>query len=160
MRTRFPVPDHDHRACADENLARARATYARRGGRLTRLRETVLNELAQSHRALGAYDIMRRIERGGRSIAPISVYRALESLADAGLVHRLESCNAYVACYGGHDQERPVLFLLCERCGTVAESNAPAMVEALRTAAAQARFALSQSVLEARGLCAHCAGNG
>jgi len=154
----FPAPGHDHKVCLDRSLSRAEATYARQGGRLTELRESVLKELAKSHKALGAYDIMRRIEQGGRAIAPISVYRALDSLVAAGLVHRLESANAFVACHGSHDRTRPVLFLLCERCGTVAESPAPELVRSLGTAARQADFALTRPTLEARGLCSHCAG--
>lgn len=153
----FPTPGHDHRACVDRSLTRARAIYASQGSRLTALRETVLQELAGSHKALGAYDIMRRIERKGRNVAPISVYRALDSLLAAGLIHRLESCNAYLACHVSHDGERPVLFLLCDKCGTVAESSAPDLAQALKSAAQKAKFALSQSVLEARGLCDHCA---
>lgn len=147
----FPAPDHDHRACIDRSLSRAREVYANQGSRLTELRKTVLQELASSHKALGAYDIMRRIERKGRTVAPISVYRALESLLAAGLIHRLESCNAYLACHANHEEQRPVLFLFCETCGTVVEAAAPDITQALTTAARHAKFKLSQSVLEALG---------
>lgn len=151
-------PGHDHRACLARCQERARAAYARRGGRLTALRQSVLRALAASHKAQGAYDIMRRLERNGRAVAPISVYRALDSLLAAGLVHRLESCNAYVACHGSHGEDRPVLFLHCERCGAVSESAAPDLVRGVGSAARQARFSLSRSVLEGRGVCADCAG--
>ena len=36
--------------------------------------------------------------RKGTRLAPISVYRALDALLEAGVVHRLESKNAYFAC--------------------------------------------------------------
>lgn len=158
MRTsRFPAPDHDHEACLDRSMERAREAYRRRGGRLTELRETVLHQLAEGHHALGAYDIMRRLTERGRPVAPISVYRALDSLAEAGLIHRLESRNAYVACHASHDAQRPILFLVCDGCGAVAEAEAPELLRAVRSAAATAGFSLSGSVLEASGLCSHCA---
>ena len=157
-KAQFPSPDHDHDACLARSLERARAGFEAKGGRLTALREAVLRELAASHQALGAYDIMHRLGERGRQVAPISVYRVLDSLLEAGLIHRLESGNAYVACHQTHEPQRPILFLVCERCGAVAEASPEVLSEALDSTAKDAGFALAQSVLEARGLCAHCAG--
>ena len=53
--------------------------------------------------------------------APITVYRALDFLMANGLVHRIESRNAYLACAHDHDAAALVAFLICERCGSVGE---------------------------------------
>jgi Fe2+ or Zn2+ uptake regulation protein len=53
--------------------------------------------------------------------APITVYRALDFLMENGLVHRIESRNAFLACAHDHDATSMVAFLICERCGSVGE---------------------------------------
>ncbi len=154
----FPAPDHDHRVCVDSSIARARDAFHASGERLTRLREAVLRILAGSHQALGAYEIIDRLREKGRTVAPISIYRVLDVLLTAGLVHRIESRNAYVACHGRHACGRPVLLMVCERCGVVAESADRPLARALREAAGAAGFTPRDAVLEMTGLCAHCAG--
>lgn len=99
----FPPPGHDHDVCVERAIERARSVCAGKGVRLTALRERVLREIASSHSAIGAYEIIDRLARDGRRLAPISVYRIIEVLAEAGLVHRLESRNAYFACLGEHE---------------------------------------------------------
>ena len=70
--------------------------------------------------AAGAYDIIERMAEQGPRPAPITVYRALDFLAAHGLVHKIESRNAFVACSHSHEGE-PAALLVCEACGTVAE---------------------------------------
>jgi Fur family transcriptional regulator, zinc uptake regulator len=155
---RFPVPGHDHKACVEHSLERAHAAFGARGARLTKLREAVLRVLAESHEALGAYEIIDRLRSRGRKIAPISVYRILDALLEAGLVHRIESRNAFVACHGSHgEKDAPILFLVCDKCGTVAEAPGGEIAESLRSSAGAAGFETRDSVLEATGVCRHCA---
>lgn len=156
---RFPEPGHDHKACVENSLERAHAAFGARGGRLTKLREAVLRVLAENHEALGAYDIIDRLRAKGRKIAPISVYRILDALLEAGLVHRIESRNAFVACHGAHGEDgAPILFLVCEKCGTVAEAPGGEIAESLKSSAGAAGFETRESVIEASGLCRHCSG--
>ena len=144
----------------NRSLDRARSAYHERGARLTDLRESVLRELAGSHRALGAYDIIQQLGTHGRHVAPISVYRVLDSLLKVGLIHRIESQNAYLACHSAHESARPILFLVCKGCGTVAESSAPELQVTLDRLAGAAQFALGDTVMEVTGLCEHCAHHG
>jgi Fur family zinc uptake transcriptional regulator len=139
-------------------MTRAKTAFAARGERFTKLREAVLRTLAESHEALGAYDIIERLRARGRVVAPISVYRILDTLLDAGLVHRIESRNAFVACHGVHDRGGPVLFLVCEACGTVAESPDRNLADSLQANAGAAGFRPREAVLEMNGLCRHCGG--
>jgi Fur family zinc uptake transcriptional regulator len=156
----FPAPGHDHDACLDEAMARARAAFAAKGLRLTPLRQQVFLAIAAaSHRAIGAYEVLDRLAKDGERLAPISVYRAIDALVAAGIVHRFESRNAFFACHAGHEQRQ--LVLACERCSSVAEVDGASVFAAIDEAAARASFSPSPAkgaVVEVWGLCANCAG--
>jgi Fur family zinc uptake transcriptional regulator len=87
--------------------------------------------------------------------APITVYRALDFLEAHGLVHKIESRNAFIACTHPHEG-KPAAMLICEKCGLVAELDAPEMFDALQSAAKLQGFAVHRSVVELTGLCAAC----
>jgi Fur family zinc uptake transcriptional regulator len=154
----FPSPDHDHGRCSADAMAHAEALCAARGQRLTPIRRQVLETLAASHRTLGAYEIMDRMAAQGPRPAPITVYRALDFLLDNGLVHRIESRNAFLACIGDHHKSETgtTVFLICERCGAVGEASSAAVAETLATAARAAGFTPKARVIEVTGICAHC----
>jgi Fur family transcriptional regulator, zinc uptake regulator len=152
----FPTPDHDHDRCAADTLAHAEVLCAARSQRLTPLRRQVLEVLAASHKPLGAYEIMDRMASKGERPAPITVYRALTFLLENGLVHRIESRNAFLACAHNHDAGALVVFLICDHCGAVGEAPASAVGETLALAARKAGFRPRMSVIEMTGTCSHC----
>jgi Fur family transcriptional regulator, zinc uptake regulator len=151
----FPAPDHDHGSCTSTALAHAEAICTARAQRLTPIRRHVLEALLASHKPLGAYEIMERLTHAGR-LAPITVYRALEFLRDNGLVHRIESRNAFVACVHNHAGGDPVVFLICQRCGAVGEGPGGAVAESLKAACRSAGFTPKSPVIEIAGICSHC----
>ena len=152
----FPAPDHDHERCAHAAIAHAEAHCAARAQRLTPIRRQVLEALLASHSPLGAYEIIERLaDKSGRP-APITVYRALEFLRDNGLVHRIESRNAFVACVHNHSGDDLVVFLICEHCGAVGEAASAAVTDQLKAAARAAGFTPKAPVIEISGVCAHC----
>jgi Fur family zinc uptake transcriptional regulator len=152
----FHAPDHDHERCTTDALKHAEALCTERAQRLTPIRRRVLEVLLESHKPLGAYEIIDRAAPSGVRPAPITIYRALDFLRDNGLVHRIESRNAFVACVGGHASGDLVVFLICERCGDVGEAAAAAVGEQLKAAARAAGFAPKVPVIEVGGLCANC----
>ena len=156
MASVFPSPDHDHTRCTAEAIAHAEARCAERGERLTPMRRRVLEVLAGSHKPLGAYEIIELIAGAGTRPAPITIYRALDFLRHNGLVHRIESRNAFLACVRDHAAEPAVAFLICERCGAVGEAPAAAVASSLAAAARSAGFTPQLSVIEITGTCAHC----
>ena len=125
---------------------------------LTRNQSLVMNALSESSGPLSAYSILDELRDHGFR-APPQVYRALDKLVEFGLVHRLESLNAFVACQlpscGGKEKET-VLFAICEECGSVQEFVSNRLVKSIRAVAADAGFSLTRSVIELRGLCASC----
>jgi Fur family transcriptional regulator, zinc uptake regulator len=154
----FPSPEHDHAPCVESMMGRTKAAFASRGLQLTPLRRRVLEEIASSHHAVGAYDLLERLARKGeRRLAPISVYRALDALVAAGVVHRLESRNAFFACHASHPADRRQIILACERCGVVAEVSGERAFDGIADAAGSAGFETSRALVELTGCCARCA---
>src|SRR5246500_2899920 len=152
----FPAPDHDHDRCSTDAMAVAEAVCAQRGQRLTPIRRKVLAALLGSHKPLGAYEIVERLALKGPRPAPITAYRALEFLRENGLVHRIESRNAFVACVHNHSAAALVVFLICERCGAVGEASSEDVTATLTSAARAAGFMPKSPVIEVTGICAHC----
>ena len=152
----FPAPGHDHARCTIDAMAVAEARCTERGQRLTPIRRDVLGALLASHQPLGAYEIMERVAPSGPRPAPITVYRALEFLRENGLVHRIESRNAFVACVHSHADGALVVFLICERCGAVGEASSADVTATLTSAARAVGFTPKSPVLELTGVCTHC----
>jgi Fur family transcriptional regulator, zinc uptake regulator len=155
-RPTFPAPDHDHGRCTAEALAHAETVCARRARKFTPIRRQVLRALLASHRPLGAYEVIDQLARSMPRPAPITVYRALDFLMENGLVHRIESRNAFLACAHDHDAAAMVAFLICDHCGLVGEIPAAPVAQSLNAAARASGFAPKLSVVEIAGTCAHC----
>jgi Fur family zinc uptake transcriptional regulator len=132
----------------------------RKGGvKLTASRRRVLEILAAEGRPLGAYDLIERVaETTAKRPAPISIYRALDFLLENGLIHRLASRNAYLACGHGHALQETVVFLICDTCGSVVEATSDALSRDLFQLADKAKFAPRVQVMEIAGHCRRCAG--
>src|SRR6266852_1810239 len=150
----FPTPDHDR--CLDDAMALAEARCMERGQRLTPIRRNVLAVLLGSHKPLGAYDIIERLARKHGRLAPITAYRALEFLRANGLVHRIASRNAFIACVHNHAAGDLVVFLICEGCGVVGEASSVEVTATLTSAARGVGFIPKSPVIEITGICTHC----
>lgn len=151
----FHAEEHDHHLCVFGALDRAEGVCRERGTRLTELRRQVLELVWRSHAPVGAYDILAALQATHPGAAPPTVYRALEFLVENGLVHRIESLNAYVGC-DRPDKPHISQFLICTHCGAAAELADPAIA---RTVAAQAEalgFLIESQTIELRGLCPSC----
>lgn len=152
----FPAPDHDHNRCAADAINHAEQVCKLRAQKFTPIRRQVLQALLSSHRPVGAYEVIDDLAKSMPRPAPITVYRALDFLIENGLVHRIESRNAYLACAHDHDAGSMVAFLICERCGSVGEIPAVPVAQSLNSAARASGFAPKLSVVEITGICAHC----
>jgi Fur family zinc uptake transcriptional regulator len=153
------MPGHDHGPCLAEVIERAEVAFRDQGLRLTELRRLVLEEVASSHKAIGAYDVLERLfAKEGRRLAPISVYRALDTLVAAGVVHRLESRNAYFACHVAHAANRRQIVFACEQCGAVAEVSEARVFDGIAEAADTLGFRMAQVLVEVSGACVACQG--
>ncbi len=146
---------HDHDHCIDTALARARSLCATRQVQLTPLREKVLAIVWDSHRPVGAYDVLDTLSRTHKAARPPTVYRALDFLMAEGLIHKIESLNAYLGCdEAGHRHESQ--FLICSRCGTAEEIVDAGLDKALAAATKKAGFTVERKVVEIAGICRRC----
>lgn len=146
---------HDHGRCVDGALVRAEALCASRGARLTAIRRQVLELVWSGHRPRGAYAILDDMAVEGKRVAPLTVYRALDFLVEQGLVHRIESLNAYIGC-PDPDHAHPGQFLVCRECGNAIELNDARVSAAIASCAGDQGFTVDRTTVEVRGLCAAC----
>ncbi|MDC3263916.1 MAG: Fur family transcriptional regulator [Porticoccaceae bacterium] len=147
---------HDHGRCISAALSRAEELCAASKARLTSTRKSVLELLWQSHRPLGAYQLQDQLAAlSGKSIAPPTIYRAIEFLLKLGLIHRIPSLNAYIGCpFPGSDHSN--LFMICNACGSAAEVAHNGINDLLQKASDKANFTLQSQTLELFGLCPNC----
>jgi Fur family transcriptional regulator, zinc uptake regulator len=130
----------------------------RKGGvKLTASRRRILEILAAEGRPLGAYDLIEKVaQTADKRPAPISIYRALDFLLENGLIHRLASRNAYLACGHGHGAQEPVIFLICDNCGAVTEATSDTLLQHIHQLVDEAKFIPRVQVMEIAGLCSKC----
>lgn len=123
---------------------------------LTRNQTLVLKTLTGAEAPLGAYTILDRLRDDGFR-APLQVYRALDKLQEFGLVHRLESLNAFVACCQPHSHEHEMTaFAICRDCGRVDEFSDAAIQARLGEWVRANRFTPAKTTIEISGHCADC----
>jgi Fur family zinc uptake transcriptional regulator len=146
---------HDHRRCVRDALASAERICRDGGVRLTPVRRRVLELIWESHEAVKAYDILDRLGDASGSAKPPTVYRALDFLMEQGLIHRVESTNAFVGCrHPEHAHEFQLL--ICDQCSHVEEIEVPGVSRAVNQHAKKAGFKVREQTIEIRGLCSRC----
>ena len=152
--TGFVDAGHDHSHCIARALTQAADLCRRRGARLTPQRQRVLEIVWQTHKPVGAYDILHQLRKEMRAEPP-TVYRALEFLRRQGLIHRLVSLNAFVGC-STPDIPHGAFFLICQRCKAMQPLREESIAPAIRQQADRQGFAVGQEIVEILGTCAGC----
>ena len=152
----YPLPEHDHNKCVSKALGTAEQLCVVRGVQLTPIRHQVLELIWESHKAVKAYELLDRIKPLLQAAKPATIYRALDFLIEQGLIHRVESLNAFVGCScSGHQHEQ--LLLICKHCHEVEERSAEEVMTALAQEIKQADFIVHSKAIEVHGICAKCA---
>ncbi|MFA7522904.1 MAG: transcriptional repressor [Halothiobacillaceae bacterium] len=149
------MPCINHRQCINDALTRAEAICARSGARFTQIRRDVLREIWSSHEAVKAYDLIERLSRDGEQLKPPTVYRALDFLLEQGLIHRIESLNAFVGCERPQEPHQAIL-MICEHCSDIEESDGSEVQTVLTGVTGHTGFIARSAVIELRGLCRRC----
>ncbi len=136
-------------------LEHARKVCDDKGLKYTLGRETVLAIVAEQNKALTAYEILDLLKVQQQSAKPTTVYRALEFWMEAGLIHRIDSSNAFVLCEHPGEQHTAQM-LICDSCGHVAEVCASNICSELDDQARRQGFRISKQVIESHGVCNAC----
>ena len=142
--------------CIDAALRNADAVCAERGLNLTPVRRRVLEIVWRAHEPIGAYQILAELAKERDKAAPPTVYRALEFLIEAGLVHRLDSLNAFMGC-DMPLQTHVAQFFVCRTCHRALEIDDPAIGRALAARSHELGFRIEPASLEVKGVCERCA---
>lgn len=151
----FRPERHNHARCITDALEVAERQCARDGLSFTPLRRRVLELVWSSHGPIGAYDVLDGLRKERRRAAPPTVYRALDFLMTSGLIHRIESLNAYVGC-GDPRRRHGGQFLICRDCGSVAELNDKGISRAVSRMAGTVGFSVDEQTVEITGQCPRC----
>jgi Fur family zinc uptake transcriptional regulator len=146
-------PAKPTKAATAAAMAHARALFDAKGIRWTRPRQRALELLVQAGEPVKAYDLIAGFSTDGAT-APPTVYRALDALLELGLVHRIPSINAFVACRHAGDHQA-ASFLICDCCGVVEEVAIPTQ-EIGAALERQRGFRATSIAIEVRGLCSRC----
>jgi Fur family transcriptional regulator, zinc uptake regulator len=146
---------HNHQRCVSKALRAAEQVCSERGLRLTSTRKRVLELIWMRHAPIGAYDILSQLSKEGGQDAPPTVYRALSFLLGAGLIHRIDTLNAYLGCETPEHIHAAQL-LVCRSCRAVTELGDPAIARLLAQRVKAAGFTADARDLEIKGLCDTC----
>ena len=153
--THIAYEPHNHNHCIKTALKQAQEVCQTNNVRLTPMREKVLSLVWQSHKPLGAYDILALLSVPEKIVAPPTVYRALDFLIEQGLIHRIASLNAYIGC-STPENEHLSQFLLCRECGVALEMDSRSITNAIQANANHYGFLIDNETIEISGLCRPC----
>jgi Fur family zinc uptake transcriptional regulator len=154
MQDPFECTPVSHHQCISSALDQAETLCRSRNARLTPIRHRVLELIWQQHRPVGAYDLLEKLQQQGR-VAPPTVYRALDFLQQQGLIHRLESLNAFVGC--AHPQHpHQGQFLICKSCRSLVEITDPEISTVINNRAEAVGFKPLNQTVEVSGFCDGC----
>jgi Fur family zinc uptake transcriptional regulator len=148
---------HNHKQCIDSAIKDAENICASQGANLTDIRKRVLRLVWQDHKAKKAYELLDLLDKENKTkgVKPPTVYRALDFLLEHGLVHKLESENAFIGC-PHPEEEHQGQFLICDTCGEIEEVAFPNFEKQVRKVVAKHNATLLKPTLEIRVLCKEC----
>ncbi len=148
---------HDHQICIIDALDKAADLCTGRGARLTQIRRRVLELVWSSHRPIGAYALLEVLKEKRANAAPPTIYRALDFLLEQGLIHRIQSQNAFIGCPNPDSEHlHNAMFLICTDCGNTVELEETKIDKLLNSSASTQGFVIESRMVEAAGLCPAC----
>ena len=134
----------------------AREALRRSGARSGAAREAVIAYLADQLCCVSAQDVLDGLRSDGRRVGIASVYRALDQLAELGLVHRIdlgEGLTRFEPAQPGGEHHH---HLVCASCGRVDTFDDPALERAISKVAGSHGYALGHHDVVLRGACGDC----
>ncbi len=136
-------------------IAYAESICIKNGTKLTDNRRKIFEVVHAAGRPIGAYDIIDALSDSIPGAKPPTVYRALEFLLEIGLVHKIESLNAFMSCaHPGHTHA--VQMLICDSCGLTSEINDQEINSNVVSLANTQDFEVDHAIFEIHGKCSRC----
>ncbi len=128
--------------------------------KLTKNQAVVMAALREANRPMSAYQILDLdgVRAAGLK-APLTIYRALEKLIERGMVHRIETLNAFVVC--DHEPHvEPAAFMICNDCKRSIEFPLGGLRRSLARQADACGFEIGDLHVEVSGRCEACSQQG
>ncbi len=129
------------------------------GPQLTDLRRQVLELVSAAERPIKAYELLAALSEVRGPTAPPTVYRVLNYLTKWGLIHRIESLNAYASCTHAA-AGRAHAFLVCSACNAVTEVDSADARRLVERVSSHRDFRLRTVAVEVNGACRKCSDAG
>jgi Fur family ferric uptake transcriptional regulator len=126
----------------------------RRGG----ARHAVVDFLDRQDCCLSAQQIFDGIRAKGGKAGIASVYRALDTLAELGLVHRVDFGDGVSRYEPAHPAREHHHHVVCDDCGRVEAFSDATLERALGRVAGSLGFAMGTHEVVLRGACDDCRG--
>ncbi|WP_067780601.1 Fur family transcriptional regulator [Actinomyces vulturis] len=123
--------------------------------RSTWQRQAVADLLARTESFRSAQQIHAALDAEGTRVGLATVYRNLQSLADAGLVDQVRSDDGEVL-YRHCDDDKHHHHLVCRECGTTVEIAGDAFETWVNTVSTEHGFTDVSHTVELFGLCGAC----
>ncbi|WST85132.1 transcriptional repressor [Streptomyces anulatus] len=145
---------HEEAAVATAPISGTNAAPVR--GRSTRQRAAVAAALDEVDEFRSAQELHDVLKHRGDSVGLTTVYRTLQSLADAGEVDVLRTTEGeavYRRCSTGDHHHH----LVCRLCGKAVEVEGPAVEQWAEMIAAQHGYVNVAHTVEIFGTCSECA---
>jgi Fur family transcriptional regulator, ferric uptake regulator len=136
--------------------ASARDALRRSGARSGAAREAVIDYLEGQHCCRSAQEVLDGLRGAGRSAGIASVYRALDQLAELGLVHRIDLGEGVTRVEPAHPDGEHHHHLVCGTCGKVDTFDDPALERAITQVAGSHGYALGEHEVVLHGDCGDC----
>ena len=141
---------------AEDWLAHAHRELARAGHRAGGARGEVLALLGRQDCCLSAQEIHDRLRGDGRVVGLASVYRALDTLAQLSLVHRLDVGGT--ACYEPADPSgQHHHHAICRRCGKKDPFSDPELERVIHALGERLGYEVGGHDIVLHGACPDCA---
>jgi Fur family ferric uptake transcriptional regulator len=126
------------------------------GLRVTAERRALCGEIFAQHGHIDAEQVLAAVRAGGHKISRATVYRNLDLLVAAGLVHKVRlggNRSVFEHVHPGQKHDH----LACRRCGRMVEFVSPAIAAMLAEICRAHGFALQGNQLQILGECVGCA---
>lgn len=145
-----PAPDHEHRLEQTDELLRSH------GLRRTPQRQVILSSIAELSGHATAEEIAERVRRRLPTVSASTVYRALATLEDVGVLchaHLGHTASVYHVGAAGLHQH-----LVCEGCGTLQEVDEAMTSPFAKLLENRFGFRANLTHFAVLGLCKDCSG--
>jgi Fur family transcriptional regulator, ferric uptake regulator len=132
------------------------ATLREAGHRSGSGRRAVIEVLGRRGCLMSAHDILDELRAGGRGIGFATVYRALETLNELGLVRRVDPGTGSAAYEPVHPSGEHHHHVVCDRCGDVAPFSDDALERAIHELSRRIGREIEGHEVVLRGSCTAC----